>query len=318
MRKNVFSTKEMNGMNGVVNGVMVNGVNGVKVNGVKVNGVRLVLFVLFLALFQSVLLASGRMDVENGRKGVGKQVQGFVPQISNHSLLNRILQVYVREGRVNYKDLKANPGDLETYLDQVSKVKLKALSKREKLALFINAYNAYTLKLIIDHYPIKGWNPLFPGNSIRQISGAWDEWKIMVGGKRMTLNDLEHNYLRKLGDPRIHFAIVCAAKSCPPLASFAFDPDKVELQLDERVRHFMQLSDRFFFCADCRKIKLSKILEWFYGDFSKFAVEGTRSYKRYAGVMGFFLNYLDEDLRAKALNDKPSIDFLKYDWTLNE
>jgi len=261
-----------------------------------------------LLLFSNYnLQASGRM---------GGEVQAL--DVLNHGLFTRVLQIHVRDGNVNYKALKTDPYDLLQYLGQVAKVQLKAMSKREKLALFINAYNAYTLKLVIEHYPIKGWNPLFPRNSIRQISGAWDEWKITVGGKKMTLNDLEHNYIRKLGDPRIHFAIVCAAKSCPLLASYAFEPDKVGLQLDERVRLFMQRSDKFFYCFDCKKIKISKILEWFYGDFSRFAVDGTRSYKRYAGVMGFFLNYFNEDLRQKALKDKPSIDFLQYDWFLNE
>ena len=137
----------------------------------------------------------------------------------NHSLWNDLLQKHVSvQGNVNYKGFKLDYSDLERYLQSLSdNIPNKSWSKAEKLSYWINAYNAYTIKLIIDKYPLK---------SIKDINRPWDQRFIKLGEKIYTLNDIEHEILRKMNEPRIHFAIVCASISCPKLQNEAFTPLK--------------------------------------------------------------------------------------------
>ena len=135
----------------------------------------------------------------------------------NHNAFDTLLKKHVAAtGKVNYKNLKADKAALEAYLKMLSEnTPVDSWSKNDKFAYWINAYNATTLKTIVDNYPL---------SSITKLDGGktWDVKRIKLGDKTYSLNDIENTILRPMGDARIHFAINCAAKSCPPLLNQAF------------------------------------------------------------------------------------------------
>jgi len=241
-------------------------------------------------------------------------------RIFDHSQYNSLLGQFVVDGKVRYKDLVQSGSELlDSYLTRIARAKnLSSLPRDEQLALYINAYNAYNLKAVVDHYPINGWNPLYPRNSIRQIPGVWKKWQIEVGRRKMSLDDLEHKIIRKFNDPRIHFAVNCASIGCPDLASYAYTGAKLQQQLEQRVLLVLTQPGKYHFCNQCDAISLCKILEWFPADFHSFARKETRKFGKYAGVIGFLINYLPGDLKARLISEKIRVKFLEYDWSLNE
>ena len=157
-----------------------------------------------------------------------------LPVIS-HELWNDLLKQFVTDGgQVNYKSLLNEKGKLQSYLDTLTKYPPRQnWPRNEAMAYWINAYNAYTVKLILDHYPVK---------SIRDIDNGkpWDEAFIEIGGKKFSLNSIENDMLKKkFDDPRIHFAINCASKSCPKLVNEAFTGTKLDDQLNSAAKNFV-------------------------------------------------------------------------------
>ena len=134
----------------------------------------------------------------------------------SHSRFDRVLKKFVKDGLVDYAGLKANPGELRRYLDELStpsEMDFGRWMEKEQLAFLINLYNATTLRLIVDHYPVKSIKDI--GNLWK---GPWDQPVVRLFGRKVTLNTIEHDILRKnYEEPRIHFALVCAARGCPPL-----------------------------------------------------------------------------------------------------
>ena len=178
----------------------------------------------------------------------------------DHSKWNSLLQSFVSDnGNVDYFAFKNNEERLEDYLEYLSENQPKKSSaKNEKLAYWINAYNAFTVKLIIDNYPIK---------SIKDIGKPWDKKFITIDGKNLSLNHIEHEILRKMNEPRIHFAIVCASFSCPKLDNQAFTADKLEAQLTRVTKAFLADKNRNEISE--KSIKISKIFDWFSKDFTE-------------------------------------------------
>lgn len=228
------------------------------------------------------------------------------------SAYTKLLQARVDDdGMVDYKALKTNRAPLDTYAKALASVDPKdyeTWSDEAQMALWINAYNAYTLISILDAYPIK---PRFktrftyPHNSIRQIAGVWDKKTWPVAGKKVTLDAMEHEYLRKhWKEPRIHVAVVCASIGCPRLRNEAFTEKNLEAQLRDQARDFFSRAQNFGIDERKKQIQLSKIFEWFGEDFGKPAT--------------FIAPYVDE-ATIKKLNDPSySITYLDWDWTLNE
>ena len=214
-------------------------------------------------------------------------------QGTDHSKWNEVLTKFVsKDGRVNYKALHKNPDVLTAYLnDLVSEQPKDEWSKDLKLAYWINAYNAYTLKLIIDNYPLE---------SIKDIKNPWDQAFIPFDGTLISLNTIEHSILRKMDEPRIHFAIVCASVSCPKLQNKAFRASIIEEQLSNATKTFLSDASKNELSKD--KIKISKIFKWFKQDF-----EQNRS------VIDFINKYVDYEISKDA-----DIDYLNYNWSLND
>ena len=210
-----------------------------------------------------------------------------------HTSWNVLLQKYVdNDGNVDYSSWKKNQNDLDKYIQLLeNKQPASYWDKNDSLAYFINAYNAVTVKLILDNYPLK---------SIREIKYPWDSKSLNLPNNTMTLNDIEHKVLRKMGDPRIHFAINCASASCPQLSNEAFRASKVQKQLEEVTALFINDTSKNEISE--KNIGLSKIFLWFSKDFGskKERILFIQKYSR------------------KPFKDKAKIKYREYDWSLNE
>jgi len=223
-----------------------------------------------------------------------------------HSSWNAVLQASVKEGVVDYAALHAAPARLEAYLGglaAVCRADFETWSREQKVAFWVNAYNAFTLRTILDHYPVK---------SIRSIGllpgAAWRDAFIPLGhlvGKdaKLSLNDLEHEILRKgFPDARLHFVLVCASKSCPELRSEAYRVDSLSAQFDEAGRRF--LADRSKNQLDGPTWKVSSIFKWYRDDFER---DGP-------GLVTFLKRLAPGRIDQAS---SPQLEFLDYDWSLN-
>jgi hypothetical protein len=217
--------------------------------------------------------------------------------IHQHQQWQDLLQTYVNiHGEVDYKNLKQNESKLDAYLDLVSKNPPEdSWTKNKKKAYLINAYNAFTVKLILDHYPIK---------SIKDIGGFFNSPFTMefarIDGKLYSLDDIEKGMLLKMGDSRVHFAVNCASESCPKLLNEAYVATKLEKQLDASAKTFVN-SDKNKLSKT--KVELSKIFKWYASDFES----------EFGSVIRFINIYADETIDEEAF-----INYLSYSWELNE
>lgn len=222
-----------------------------------------------------------------------------------HEAWNEILSTYVQNGRVGYGDLKKNPSDmhkLNAYIDALGKADISGFDRKDRLAFWTNAYNAFTLKLILGNHPLK---------SIRDIKNPWKQKVWLAAGQRLSLDDVEHIKLRKdLKEPRIHFAIVCASIGCPDLYNKAFFAADIYTVFGARARSFFASPKNFFIKQSETEtvLYISKIFKWFAGDFGKNKKERIE----------FILPFLTESSAARIKNaQKVTIKYLDYDWSLN-
>ena len=232
------------------------------------------------------------------------------------------------KGMVNYALLKSHGEKLDAFLDSLAGLNREAYdgwTEPAKVAFWINAYNACTLKVIIAHYPIQSSflaSLRFPKNSIRQISGVWDKLEFSVMGRPMTLDGIEHGVLRKeFHEPRIHMALVCAAMGCPPLRNEPYTGDRLGAQLDDQARRFLANPAKFRIGARAGTVYLSPIFKWFGEDFTaKYGVEqgyGDHSAVERA-VLHFISGHLDKEDAERLSSGDYSTAYLDYDWSLNE
>lgn len=220
----------------------------------------------------------------------------------DHAAFDRVLQARVdADGYVDYRGLAADPADLDTYLAQLAAADLQPLGRDQRLALLINAYNAFTLKLILDHLPLQ---------SIRDIPDAerWDAQRWQLGGATVSLSALEHDELRaKFREPRIHFAINCASIGCPPLRRRAYTGAAIDAELQEQSLAVHR--DRRWFRLDAARngVGLTRIYQWYAGDFEQ--VAGT--------VTAYAARFVPELAKALEAGQSPTVVWLAYDWSLN-
>ncbi|KPK78384.1 MAG: hypothetical protein AMS25_15725 [Gemmatimonas sp. SM23_52] len=254
-------------------------------------------------------------------------------QSFDHAGFDSVLARYVQDGRVDYAALKRGRASLDSYLDQLAAVTAEEFANwpsQEQIAYLINAYNAYVLETVIDRYPIQGSSFLnkliapgrfaLPAASIRHIDGAFDGILHRVAGQEMTLDGIEHETLRaEYREPRIHFALVCAALSCPPLRDEAYRGDLLAEQLDDQARRFLNDPRLNRFEVTRKQVWLSKIFDWHGEDFLPFAREsGYRGDERMNGVLNFVSRYLLDRVAEFLDGGDYQIRFLSYDWTLND
>jgi hypothetical protein len=221
-----------------------------------------------------------------------------------HSGWDSLLSVHVVNGKVDYQGFKQDEKELDTYLAILDTTRPDSLTDNEQIAYYINAYNAYTVKLILDNF--KNGKPV---KSIKGIGGLFSSpWSIRfvkLGGERMTLDTLEHDILRrKFKEARVHFAVNCASTSCPPLLSEAYVAENIERQLENNTIDF--LHNREFNYISGNTLYLSKIFSWFSEDFNDDPAAFVKKYAR--GDLLAALEAAGDSLRVK---------YLDYDWSLN-
>jgi hypothetical protein len=211
--------------------------------------------------------------------------------MADHSIFDRLLKQYVSTtGKVNYKAIKKNQKTLDLYLLELSKGIPDQASDNEKLAFWINAYNAFTIKMIITHYPVKSIKTLHKGK-------PWDHKWITINKVTYSLNDIEHKIIRaRFKDPRFHFAINCASVSCPPLRNKAYSAENLDLELNEVTSAFINGNLNQITASS---LKLSPLFDWYREDF---------------GDIHTFIS------KYSIVKPKPTaqISFLEYNWNLNE
>ena len=222
----------------------------------------------------------------------------------SHDLFDQVLQEHVdKKGRVNYTKLKANPEKLEAYLDLLAVANPTELSYNGQLVFWVNAYNALVIKGVIDHYPT---------TSVRKVkwfNGFFSRLKFRVAGKTWTLNQIEHGIIRtEFADPRVHFVLVCASRSCPPLGNRAFSAETIEENLETATFNFVQNPAQVRIDRAQRRVYLSKIFKWYDDDFEI----------GYDGVADFLADYLPPEAAEFVLAEGVKFHHLDYDWTLND
>ena len=221
----------------------------------------------------------------------------------SHEIFDQLLKKHVTaEGWVSYEGFDKDRNELKKYLDLLQiNAPNDAWSESEKLAYWINAYNAFTIELVLQHYPIESIKDIGSKIQIPFVNTPWDIKFIKIGGRELDLNNIEHSILREeFDEPRIHFAVNCASYSCPVLRNEAYTAGKLEKQLDEQAVAFINDPRRNDISGS--SASLSKIFDWFSGDFTK-EVTLKEYLNRYANT---------------PLTEITEIQYLDYDWTLND
>jgi hypothetical protein len=219
----------------------------------------------------------------------------------DNSIYGELLEKYVKNGWVDYRGFKDNEHKLDQYLKILEETDPDSLMRDEQFAFYVNAYNAWTIKLVLTEYPgvksIKDLGSLF--------SSPWEKKIVHINGKVITLDNIEHDILRPVfKDPRVHFAVNCASKSCPPLRSEPYQGAYLDRQLDEMAKAF--INDPSSNRVEGDILWVSKIFSWYGEDFGD-------------DIKGFFLKYAEGNMREQltAKREKLKIKYLEYDWSLN-
>jgi hypothetical protein len=225
--------------------------------------------------------------------------RSLAPGEFSHQTFDQVLHAHVRDGEVDYLAILIDPRFVQ-YLEGLDRVDPNSLPKDEQLALWINAYNAYAIKGILDGYSPGTWvgrYRYFIGQTYR------------MGGASINLYDLERDILiAHFHEPRMHFAIVCASSSCPKLQARVYGGAELNRQLDQAAREFINDPSRNRFDRENRVAYLSKIFDWFTEDFETKA----------GSLQQYVARYVSDPVLAQELATVPyRIEFLDYDWNLN-
>lgn len=225
----------------------------------------------------------------------------------SHAALDAFLGDAVRDSGVDYDDLATRRSVLDGYLSELETTDISEFGPKARLAFWINAYNGLTLRLILDEKPAK---------SIMDIDGGqvWKTRKYAVAGEQISLDDIEHKRIRPIGDGRIHSAVNCASKGCPPLAPDPFTPSGLEAQLDAGAKRWAA-TNAYVLTDD--ELKLSSLFDWFAEDFTsadKAAVTGAND--KQAAAIQWLSTYAPDDA-ARMSSGELSVSWNAYDWSLN-
>ena len=210
-------------------------------------------------------------------------------------IANTLLSERVVDGEVDYQGIKNNPSRINELYQLIGEMSLDGASEAEKKAFYINAYNIATIHQIIEHYPVSSPN---------DIKGFFDQKKHTIAGEQLTLNELEKTkLLAPYQDPRIHFVLVCAAVSCPPLADFAYQAENLDEQLDQKTRQALNSDDFIRVMPDQKKVELSQIFEWYQSDFTNQA----------ESLIAYVNQYRDHKIPTDH-----QVGHYEYNWNLND
>jgi hypothetical protein len=216
----------------------------------------------------------------------------------DHSTFDALLKEFVDEsGMVNYQAFVKNQ-EFASYLTTIEKADISSFTKEEKIAFYINAYNATVIKNVIDHLPI---------NSPMDVDGFFNKIKHTIAGKEITLDELEHKYALKIEPVLSHFGLVCAAFSCPKLIRTAYEGESVIRQLEENGRVYVNDIDKNRLDKENNILYLSEIFKWFQDSFVK----------KYGSLQETAIHFMNDDNRVYLMNKEVSVKYIKYNWKLN-
>lgn len=217
----------------------------------------------------------------------------------SHALWTAVLRDHVRNGAADYAAIRTD-GRFDKYLGALQRTDPSLIrTKEDRLAFWINAYNAFTIKLIIDHYPVKSIRDI-----LRDGKGPWDIVWIEIAGANYSLNQIEHEIIRRQFDePRIHMALVCAARSCPPLRSEAYVGKRLSEQLEDNARRFLNDRGMNRYDKETNTLYLSELFSWYGDDFAT----------KFGSPADFALKTL-----GVSSPSRPAVKYLSYDWSLND
>jgi hypothetical protein len=224
----------------------------------------------------------------------------------DNTLFTQVLSENVKNGLVNYRAIKADKRFAD-YIALLQNTDPETIPANERLAFWINAYNAFTMKIVVDQYPIKS---IMSKTAYAFGKSNFQKKLTTINGKAYSLNDIENNIIRPYGDPRIHFAINCAAISCPPLRAEAYEPSRLSEQMDEQSRNFLNNPEKNSFDFVKNQAKLSKIFDWFKDDFNKYTTS----------VIDFISRYLppEQEQKLRSAGKSLKINHHDYNWDLND
>jgi hypothetical protein len=232
-----------------------------------------------------------------------------------------LLSRHVRDGLVDYAGLERDRALLERSLQAAAAVPpetLRALAAPRRLAFYLNAYNLATIDLILRFRKERGGRL----KSIQEIPEAWTRYRWKIAGVDRTLDEMEHRIIRPdISEPRVHMALVCASRSCPPLPPAAFSGERLEEMLDRAARGFVNDPSRNDFTPRQGRIQISKIFDWYGGDFvGRYRDEGLQSLygEKDGAVLAFASRYLSEETVRALRKEKARVEYLPYDWGLND
>ena len=247
--------------------------------------------------------------------GTTAEAQAPQPQVDPADFNAVVERVVDDRGMVDYKALQREPAQLDRYLQalaDLSPQRFASWSEAEQIALLINAYNALTLRSIIDHDPIRP--------SIRAIPGVWKLRRHPLLGQRLTLDEIEHQILRReYNEPRIHAALVCAAISCPPLRREAFTGQALERQLEDQTNRWLASAVGLRIDPAAGEVAISQIFQWFAEDWPRadpYAAP-VPGHEKDSAVLHFIARHRPAGERQLLLGGAYRLGYLPYDWDLN-
>jgi len=220
----------------------------------------------------------------------------------------RVLAEHAVRGGVDYAALKRDRGDLDRYLRSLAGVRPAALSKDEALAFWTNAYNAVVIHHVLER---------FPGiRSVEDVDGFFDELTFPVAGEELTLDAIETRG-RDLGDPRVHFVVVCASTSCPDLRGEPYAAADLDAQLRDQTRRFLSDESKGLrYDAADDTLWLSSIFKWYAGDFTGGST--VVAFFARGGVLDWVREHAPPEIARRLRGKEPSVRYMEYDWGLND
>jgi hypothetical protein len=271
---------------------------------------------IFLSVVVTLIGCSANLPLQSQSSQADVQAQAEnVEAPFSYDAYAVILQRYVDEqGFVDYRGLQADAEPLKAFNRALGDVKPETFAtwnEAEQIAFLINAYNAFTLESIVDQKPLKA--------SIRDIPGVWRIRKFQVAGQSKTLDDIEHQTLRKnYQEPRIHAALNCTAISCPPLRTEPYRGEFLDAQLEDQVRRWLNSQQGLQIDREANRVAISAIFDWFGKDWiATYATEDFTGNEKQRAALNFISNYVSPTDREYLKQGNYRLSYLDYDWSLN-
>jgi len=251
------------------------------------------------------------------------EAQESASEAARRKAFDQILDTNVRDGLVYYRALKLERAKLDGYINQLAAVEPEKESRNEQIAFWLNAYNALVLRTVVDHYPIQGRSSDYPAKSIRQISGAFERLPHKVGGRTLTLDQIEQTVLSGFKDPRLYLALGRGAMGSGRLRSEAFNPAELEKQLTEVAQECLSRTECVNIDRAANRMNVSSIFSWREKDFTAaYADKAPAAFASRSPIERAVLALLEPKLltteKEALASNTFQMAYIPFDWSLND